>query len=937
MVVTTPSAYASAPNPYINPPPSLDEIRRVEEERKTTNISRNLAMTSDVTRMPEDEEMHGNWRLADSEKTSPVETTRPHDDPAAITTLPRASVDGRKTRNDDGKQPSNVSQQSQSKFPNLPRVDKLLSISKLFSDGTQKTESNTTLPGTVTKSTSPAADRSSVSPTLPSRERPQSRGKLVKRKSSNGPGVNTTSSTEEMRQLPVLDIRRAAATASSELDVVRRGGASQPTTSIEHASGTWQRRPLLSHGPSSSGSSWSSLDTNSDATQGPASTEDHEHRISISSTVYPSSSAHSHSLSMYSTHDSHPRSQYPPADRTSFIDLFSPERPEFTAADTAPPPKHAPRDHSHSPKPPVPTTPKPVFNRPPRKSSRSRHSSPKDTSPGQTYNDYRPSPEPLPPTTNFLDLDERADLIRKTRKLARMFGQSPGADAMAQQECTRPLTSTAGPDSVRLKHQRGALSISNDLDKPTLRHRLFSGLPSPDEVQFANIAARRHSLPLSPDDYSFLGDLTPTRESNLSQLAIDPNGRSGKEGSRTSFIDLSDEEIMDDGAASVLITPKPKKIGVPRPSSPSAQSLFENMTPEEQAEEERRRKRDKLAKLHRFLGSQVPANLVLGLDDPEGSLPPEVPVIIMPDIETGAATRKAWLRRRRSSSAAAFPSSWSDDIDRIKEDLNDEEKAINVRRAQKMEKVFGIAPPQTLYHTRHSPSPSLGNKATHGPSADAGSSRDISPTSIQRNPNRSAYAKPKSKKNERPGTSESSKALLPKRRDSSLHATHVDGSNQRNSVIYTHYQHSLNSLNDILDRDDRESLAELHQYLSSGEVSSPPLQEFKRASERRISNASIKSERRRSLPARTSLISIASEYTITTPKPEITDFQLRRRRAAKLTQFFGVGYRELINDVLESIENGLEHERKHGTLRAEEVEDLLDRLRNLRIKRQGIA
>lgn len=115
----------------------------------------------------------------------------------------------------------------------------------------------------------------------------------------------------------------------------------------------------------------------------------------------------------------------------------------------------------------------------------------------------------------------------------------------------------------------------------------------------------------------------------------------------------------------------------------------------------------------------------------------------------------------------------------------------------------------------------------------------------------------------------------------------------------------------------------------------PPLQSFTRAAaggsgDRRLSIASsTKSERRRSLPARTSIISIASEYSIATPRPEVTDFQARRRRAAKLTQFFGVDYRELISDVLESIEHGLEHERKRGTLKPDEVEVrlLLCRLR----------
>jgi predicted secreted protein len=114
---------------------------------------------------------------------------------------------------------------------------------------------------------------------------------------------------------------------------------------------------------------------------------------------------------------------------------------------------------------------------------------------------------------------------------------------------------------------------------------------------------------------------------------------------------------------------------------------------------------------------------------------------------------------------------------------------------------------------------------------------------------------------------------------------------------------------------------ELHQYLNDTDVATKLEDEPPNSADRRMSvSSSIKSERRRSLPARTSMISLASEHTISTPKAEITSFQLRRRRAAKLTQFFGVNYRELINDVLDSIENGVQHEQESGTLRAEEVE-----------------
>lgn len=281
-------------------------------------------------------------------------------------------------------------------------------------------------------------------------------------------------------------------------------------------------------------------------------------------------------------------------------------------------------------------------------------------------------------------------------------------------------------------------------------------------------------------------------------------------------------------------------------------------------------------------------------------------------------------------------SQWPDELERVKEELDDKEKAINVRRAQKMEKVFGVAPPLTLYHTRHCPSPTSLPPGKSLPPIPVVSpiAPIVSGSPIQRT-DRSAYIKPKTKKNGRPGTSESSKQLLPKGSETPGFDDRTTNPDTRHSLIYNHYQHSLNSLNDIIDRDDRESLAELHQYLNNAETPTPqPEEDFSSRVDRRISVAStIKTERRRSLPARTSMISLASsEFSVTTPKADITTFQVRRRRAAKLTQFFGVNYRDLIDDVLESIENGVEHEHQRGTLRAEEVEDLLSKLRNLKAK-----
>jgi hypothetical protein len=374
----------------------------------------------------------------------------------------------------------------------------------------------------------------------------------------------------------------------------------------------------------------------------------------------------------------------------------------------------------------------------------------------------------------------------------------------------------------------------------------------------------------------------------------------------------------DDSLSAITAAPK----GGRRRRSIASGSPSENITPEQQAEEERRQKREKLARLHRFLGSRVPPSLAFGLDDP-----PEKMFSALTDDEP---QRKMWLRRRRSSSAAEAQSKWSDDTDRIKADLCSREKAINVKRAQKMEKVFGVAPPQTLYHTRRNPSPLSPSIVNN------------SPIGTSKNRNITTYSKHQAKKERRPGSSESSQRLLLSREgdvteDPNAVWSALVSKSGRRSEVYTHYEHSLNSLHDILDRDDRTSLAELHQYLKGDDHS--PTSFFQVSPTRDLhasASSSPKSERRHSLPARTSMVSISSEISITGPKPDQTDFQLRRRRAAKLTNFFGVDYRELINDVLESIESGLEHERKRGRLGAEEAEDLLQRLRQLKIKRTDI-
>ena len=369
--------------------------------------------------------------------------------------------------------------------------------------------------------------------------------------------------------------------------------------------------------------------------------------VSPSSSLAPSTSAHiSISSTFYS--DSPVSEMYhssPPLGRESFMDIRPPapaQAPLLAARDR---PASQPSSPTSSPKPPIPNTPKPIF----------RKLSPK-TSPAQQY--IEPKNMSTSPQTNFLDLDERSDLIRKNKKLVRLFGQSPGHDALLRQDLGR-------------SNKPHLPVLPTVIDRGV--HTALSTSPNKLEISVIQRAStypyrhdRRHSAPLSPDEISVLG----------SPINRKPTDHSLVSSSVSSFIDLSD----DLGSAS------PKTAGdLPgRPHSPSQQSVFENMSAEEQAEECRRRKREKLARLHRFLGSQVPVHLALGLDDPETSLPP-----LRTDVISGSKEdRKVVVRRRRCSSVEAYPPGWSDESDRIRQDLNVREKAINVRRAQKMEKVL---------------------------------------------------------------------------------------------------------------------------------------------------------------------------------------------------------------------------------------------------------
>ena len=191
------------------------------------------------------------------------------------------------------------------------------------------------------------------------------------------------------------------------------------------------------------------------------------------------------------------------------------------------------------------------------------------------------------------------------------------------------------------------------------------------------------------------------------------------------------------------------------------------------------------------------------------------------------------------------------------------------------------------------------------------------------------------KKFRRPGTGDSSQALISK------------GGPGSSIEVYDSYRESLNSLIEMVDnvslvhsdgglmahmlQDDTASLKLVHNFLrasdgddddgipwmvddDAGYNSSEP-----DVPSTSTPTATTRNGRGRSLPPCPSMASLRSEYSITSP-PEISAFEQKRRRAAKLSNFFGVNHREIVDDILESVETGVAEERERGTLNQAQAE-----------------
>ena len=263
-----------------------------------------------------------------------------------------------------------------------------------------------------------------------------------------------------------------------------------------------------------------------------------------------------------------------------------------------------------------------------------------------------------PPTTNYLLPQERAELVRKTRKLTQLLGEAPS-----------PLAVTHSGLSGRISGDEPSHWTERLWPRPNWAFRPNMRSTDPVDAVHSHFMSATSMDALSISERSLVEEGEGVGEG---KKARDKSAGATDVMDSASFIDLSDDDSQSIRILSSYSSP-------PLTSSITSdpQGVMRHAYP---PEETRRRRREKIAKLHRFLGSRVPTSLVLGLSDADD---------VLPALDhTAGNIRTNQPGRRRSSSAAEFKTNWFDPGDRVKEELDEREKAINVRRAVKMEKVI---------------------------------------------------------------------------------------------------------------------------------------------------------------------------------------------------------------------------------------------------------
>ncbi|KAG8686917.1 hypothetical protein FRC09_013843 [Ceratobasidium sp. 395] len=496
------------------------------------------------------------------------------------------------------------------------------------------------------------------------------------------------------------------------------------------------------------------------------------------------------------------------------------------------------------PPPPPPALPLPAF-----KATHGRKHSSSDPSAGIMR--PRPSTSDRPATTNVRSASERAEMLKKARKIQQLLGDVPTEDAC---------------EGSFYRHSRAARSEDfGDEEFPVRlggrRHSnpgTFSDVVVGEEKEVEGEKVTVGRVPSQNRNQLKRGFHRPTASASSALQLLPP------------MIPVSPALISPDSYG--LLSPEPETaksvdedrakvgseagVGSPKSEKPLIEdSLGLGDETEDELALARRAKRAKVAKLNRYLGSRVPAHLVLGLDeswDYEQGLPE-------PEPELGVKTEERGLLER-TGSGLRVGGRRKVEVEEAEEEIGDlsvmssEEKARAVRRKAKMEKMFGERPPQKLYQPQ--------------------SGGDTSGTTGLDN--------------------------LAEGSEGDEEEWEEEGGGEH----YKSYRASFNSLAYFVNNADRDSLEGLYNI-----VSALPESDDQGAEGEELGDGG---------------------------KPMRSQFAARRKRAAKLSKFFGVSYRDLFGAVLDILESDVREDKEEGSLSAAETQDLLIKLRKLKAKGEDI-
>lgn len=393
------------------------------------------------------------------------------------------------------------------------------------------------------------------------------------------------------------------------------------------------------------------------------------------------------------------------------------------------------------------------------------------------YSNNRSSPSHPPlSTTNFLDKKERADAVRKNRKILQVLGPGvvPSAQTFARTGRTTPNSDAPGLRHDPLYRATRSYSLAGEeaISEYTTRAKGALTPHRPPNLQaksswaaleqdtiFLSASGRRHSSPMNltfgASSVSRHFDSDTASLSSLGSIIVGLGGIGDKDDARSrspaSFMEMSDDEgaktpkrqpSVESGEPEVQSLQRtgstaslndistisgaleaPQHAGVPdapvtdsssigsrNSSRPTSEMTFQsclsysgsNIRDDydlgdidgDEAGLERQRKREKLAKVHRYLGSKVPPELVLGHSS-SSSPPSTFPSVVSPVQRVVPDSRIQEVKKRRRSSSATMyqhthgvdPPRQPEAENRAQDTFTDVERMMRIRRAQKLEQV----------------------------------------------------------------------------------------------------------------------------------------------------------------------------------------------------------------------------------------------------------